>query len=285
MTRPSIRLAHLAERLFSRGLGVNRRVVVPYLPRQSIADWYELEPAAPVTEAEPIPPRQLWVGYGRTAAEYLESGRTHVHAMAEAMVACGQEQDSVLRVLDFGCAAGRMTRFIREVYSAAAVWGVDINAASIDWACRHLADRASFATTTQYPHLPFEDGTFDLVYAGSVFSHLDDLAMAWFLELRRITRPCGRLFLTVQDEETVRVVLDQAFADHWLHRFRFPPRIEALARSLAEHRTASFAYNRSAYPHVYYNSAALVASLRPHFADVQLDRGAYGYQSTLILTK
>jgi SAM-dependent methyltransferase len=65
-----------------------------------------------------------------------------------------------------------------------------------------------FCTTTTAPHLPFEDGYFDLIYAGSVFTHIADLADAWFLELKRIVRPGGRLYITVHDKHTIDLALN-----------------------------------------------------------------------------
>jgi ubiquinone/menaquinone biosynthesis C-methylase UbiE len=276
-------LTRLAARAAGMTLGANSRVVLPYAPSRGAADWAAV-PAGDRT-GEPVPPWHLRVGYGRTDEEYLESGRAHVATMVELLTAHGHPPAHGARVLDFGCAAGRMTRFVRDHHPGAEVWGVDIDAGSIAWASRHLAHRAAFATTTQYPHLPFEDNYFDLIFAGSVFSHVDDLATAWFLELRRITRPDGVLFLTVQDETTIRVVLDQAFEDHWLQRFRFPAHAERAARALLRKEIVSFSYNRGEYPHVYHDSAELVASLEGHFTRVALRERAYGYQSALILTK
>jgi SAM-dependent methyltransferase len=277
--------AKLAQRLTSYTIGVNTRVVVPYAPLGGAADSYAVGADRSAAAGELVPPPELWVGYGRSDEEYLHSGRAHVSTMAQLLVEHGHRIEADSRILDFGCAAGRMTRFIPDQYPGATIWGVDVDASSIEWACRNLSALASFATTTQYPHLPFEDGFFDFVYAGSVFSHIDDLATAWFLELRRIVRPHGSLFLTVQDETTVQVVLDQSFQDHWLQRFRFPKGVERTALDLLEKKLLSFSYNRGAYPHVYYNSDALTASMRRHFSDVRLHPKAYGYQSALICTK
>jgi ubiquinone/menaquinone biosynthesis C-methylase UbiE len=65
-----------------------------------------------------------------------------------------------------------------------------------------------FCTTTTAPHLPFEDGYFDLIYAASVFTHIADLQDAWFLELKRIVRPGGKLLITVHDKHTIDVALN-----------------------------------------------------------------------------
>ena len=58
------------------------------------------------------------------------------------------------------------------------------------------------------PHLPFEDRYFDLIYCGSVFTHIDDLADAWLLEIKRIMRPGGRVFITVGDKHSVDLIMN-----------------------------------------------------------------------------
>lgn len=88
--------------------------------------------------------------------------------------------------------------------------GVDIAGSPIVWCQQHLQPPFKFVTTTSLPHLPFEDRHFDLVYAGSVFTHIADLADAWLLELRRIVRPGGIVFLTVHDNSFIEAVLETA---------------------------------------------------------------------------
>src|SRR5262249_2975428 len=87
------------------------------------------------------------------------------------------------------------------------IWGVDVTAEHIIWCQQHLSPPFYFATVTTAPHLPFEDRYFDLIYAGSVFTHIADLADAWLLELKRITRPGGRLYITVHEQRTVDLIL------------------------------------------------------------------------------
>ena len=74
------------------------------------------------------------------------------------------------------------------------------------WCQQHLSPPFKFATTTSFPHLPFEDGYFDLIQSFSVFTHICDLAEAWLLELRRILRPGGVLYLTVHDKHTIDLI-------------------------------------------------------------------------------
>jgi ubiquinone/menaquinone biosynthesis C-methylase UbiE len=125
--------------------------------------------------------------------------------MLDIATASGLELKQGDRVLDLGCGAGRMIRHLRPIAERCEIWGADISAPHISWCKHHLSPPFHFATTTKVPHLPFEDRSFSLIYCGSLFTHIDDLADAWLLELKRILRPDGRLYVTIHDEETIRL--------------------------------------------------------------------------------
>ena len=156
----------------------------------------------------PPPPRDLWKRWGLTLDAYLASGERDARAMLEAVTEAGAAEQELRRILDFGCAEGRMLRSLQDGPERE-LWGVDVNAERIAWAQQHLAPPLRLATTTTAPHLPFADGYFDLVYAISVFTHISDLADAWFLELLRVLRPGGWAYLTIHDEHTVDVLLNR----------------------------------------------------------------------------
>ena len=102
-----------------------------------------------------------------------------------------------------------MIRFLGDLAVAGEVWGADIEERHIYWCQQHLSPPFKFVNTTTLPHLPFEDGYFDFIYAGSVFTHIAELADAWLLELRRILRPGGRLYLSVHDRKCIEVLLEK----------------------------------------------------------------------------
>ena len=56
----------------------------------------------------PIPPKHLWLNYGVTANDYLSLGEAHANAMISIANSSGFSFREGNRVLDFGCAAGRM---------------------------------------------------------------------------------------------------------------------------------------------------------------------------------
>jgi SAM-dependent methyltransferase len=55
--------------------------------------------------------------------------------------------------------------------------------------------------------LPFEDGSFDLVWAGEVIEHVADTAR-WLSEVRRVLVPGGRLVLTTPEHGRLKLLLD-----------------------------------------------------------------------------
>jgi SAM-dependent methyltransferase len=142
-------------------------------------------------DGPPLPPARLMVRVAGTAdAEwFVSSGRAAYDAIAAHVPLAEVES-----VLDFGCGCGRVTRWWHAFPGSVA--GSDLSAPAIAWCAGNLPF-ASFETNGLAPPLAFPDGSFDLVYALSVFTHLTaELQIAWRDELRRVLRPGGRLLVT-----------------------------------------------------------------------------------------
>src|SRR3712207_286735 len=101
----------------------------------------------------PVPPQNLWKEYGRTSDEYVSSGHRDVETMLRLLRLAGADIGELHRILDFGCAAGRMLRAFPHG-GERQLWGVDIDASHISWCENHLSPPFLFATTTMVPHLP-----------------------------------------------------------------------------------------------------------------------------------
>ncbi len=228
----------------------------------------------------PIPPQGLWLGYGPDAHAYVSGGERHVTDMIRILEEKGFSVRGAKRILEFGCAAGRMIRHLPEVAPNAELWGVDMRAQHIRWCVENLTPAIHFATTTTVPHLPFEDRYFDLIFCGSVFTHIEDIQESWLLELGRILRPSGRLYITIHDENTVRL-LDTEY-----------PNIR-LAKRMREQQTYRSNKNdfdmivigRGATSQVFYSSTYFQFIIPPIFRWISITTKAYGYQSAVILEK
>lgn len=103
------------------------------------------------------------------------------------------------RLLDFGCGCGRVTRHWHRT-PGVEVHGADHDEMLVDWTREHLPFVQAHHNQLN-PPLPYEDESFGLVYAISVFTHLtEEVGAAWMSELRRILRPGGILMFTVHGE-------------------------------------------------------------------------------------
>lgn len=116
-------------------------------------------------------------------------------------------------VLDFGCGAGRTLRHFLSEAELGEFWGCDIDAASIDWMQKALCPPLHVARNGPAPPLPFEDGTFDLVWAVSVFTHLADTWSAWLVEMHRILAPEGILIATFMGPALTELITGEQWRD------------------------------------------------------------------------
>lgn len=193
---------------FEEELNAARNISGLYLPWSRGAAGV-IRSRAPATI---LPPPELRHFYGLKDGHYdddlyLSSGANDAKIVRRILCQDGVDL-SAAPFLDFGCSAGRVLRHFAAEAKQAEFWGVDIHAEAISWAQDHLAPPFHFVTTTTAPHLPFADETFGVVFAGSVFTHLAELADAWFLELRRVLRAGGRLYVTISDEGTLAQIAE-----------------------------------------------------------------------------
>lgn len=99
-------------------------------------------------------------------------------------------------VLDWGCGAGRLSRYLSHLVSS--LTGIDIDPDNVA-GCTRTLPKARFLHVDLMPPTPLPDAGFDLVVGLSVLTHLDESVQdAWLEELCRVTRPGALLLLSVQ---------------------------------------------------------------------------------------
>jgi ubiquinone/menaquinone biosynthesis C-methylase UbiE len=233
----------------------------------------------------PVPPPRLWLCSEGTPEDYLSSGREHVEKMMSILRPSGVSLQPGHRILDFGCGTGRMLRWLRNKAGECIIWGVDIQAQHIAWCQGHLSPPFRFATTTSLPHLPFEDRYFDFIYAGSVFTHIADLADAWLLELRRVLVPGGKLYITIQDKHSIDIILKFPPNHHlyWLRRLLLSFQEES---SFMNSDFAMLTITRApTTASVFYDSDYFCEQLKHSFKILSVAEEAYWFQTAILLEK
>jgi SAM-dependent methyltransferase len=149
-------------------------------------------------ETLPIPGywARLLVAGSADIPGFLELGRRGFDCIRETLERNGTPIGGLKDVLDFGCGCGRVIRFWNG-FADTRICGTDINTYLVE-ACQRCVPFASISKNSMVAMLDYANQSFDLVYAFSVFTHLDISAQtAWRDEFHRILRPRGILLLTL----------------------------------------------------------------------------------------
>lgn len=226
----------------------------------------------------PVPAGSLRKGYGKTPEEFVQLAKNTAAMLRGVM----KERNLIFErneaFLDWGCATGRVLQEFREEAGRCEFWGTDIDGTAIAWAKEYLSPPFHFVTCTVYPHLPFEDRKFNMIYGGSVFTHIRYLEDFWLLELSRILRPGGLLVVTVQNEDTI-----QWFRDRYVGPKRIPENFD-LGRLMA-HDQVYLTGDDWAGELTFFTTAWIKKSWGRYFDVIDLKGGAEGFQTVVVLAK
>jgi SAM-dependent methyltransferase len=190
---------------------------------------------AATTRVTGTPPRRIRRGISPLWFDFKQTGGDQLEFFVE--LAGLRPTD---RVLDIGCGVGRIARPLTGYLSGGGSYdGFDILPYMIDWCRANIADQhpnfrfhlASIASTTNEREdtldaaefrFPFEDGTFDFAYAGSLFTHLTPAGTENYLaETARTLKPGGRLVATfnMYNEQTQARTPGRSLDLAWPHDF------------------------------------------------------------------
>jgi SAM-dependent methyltransferase len=117
------------------------------------------------------------------------------------------------RVLDVGCGTGSLSFTLPEIANVAAVAGIDLTPAFVEFARTRSTDPRFTFRQADARALPFEDDSFDRAYSMLVLQFIPDAARA-VSEMRRVVRPGGTVTAAVWDDFSglphVRLLWDTA---------------------------------------------------------------------------
>lgn len=126
---------------------------------------------------------------------YIHVGADALRMMVAALVAFGRPPPQ--RILDFPSGSGRVTRHLKAFFPLADIWACDLYESHIDFCARQFAAKP-VKSHEDLRKLNFE-GTFDLIFCGSLLTHLpEEGARAALDAIARALSPNGIAVVTVQ---------------------------------------------------------------------------------------
>jgi SAM-dependent methyltransferase len=130
---------------------------------------------------------------------YFSVGRSARECIAASMRAA--DKADAARILDFGCGYGRVLRVIAEEFRGARITASDVDREAVDFCARTFGASGVYASTDPR-EIRFED-EFDLIWVGSVFTHIDETAWERLLAvLAAALADDGLLILTTEGPAT-----------------------------------------------------------------------------------
>ena len=161
-----------------------------------VRDWDQYRLAKPGKKSPiPNPPakltqRAIWL----SPMTFDKEGYALKRKYEEAAHSLFPKRDGKLRLLDWGCGAGRMAKYLAGKFDYT---GIDIDREAIEW-CRASIPDARFEMQGLSARTEFADNSFDAIIGISIFTHLrEEEQFAWLAELSRIGAPDGLVAVSV----------------------------------------------------------------------------------------
>jgi SAM-dependent methyltransferase len=172
--------------------------------------------------------------YEGNPAVYFLSGYSALSCIRKALDVAGKK--SVLSILDFGCGHGRVLRALAAHFPEAELTAVDSNKGGVDFCAKE------FGAKPVYSNFAFSNLTFarefDLIWVGSVFTHLSCERWPKLLTLlRAVLTEDGSFLFSTHGQDAERRLRDP----HALLLFNLEA--ERIAKVLEEHQVKGFGYS------------------------------------------
>ena len=145
----------------------------------------------------------MWKGNMNTAA-YLDAGWSVGRTLMAAQI---MQEDLPRRILDFGCGHGRVMRWLCALFPDAEIVAADRSRDAVDF-CAQTFDAVPVYCNDSYEEIPL-GGDFDLIWLGSVYTHLPmDLWYKLTALLKRNLASGGALAFSYAGPHVARLLID-----------------------------------------------------------------------------
>lgn len=148
-----------------------------------------------------------WMFRGTNADRYFGVGRSALEGIEMSLRAARKAPREVERILDLPCGHGRVLRYLRRAFPEAAITACDLLRAGVDY-CASAFGAAPVYSHQDFARIPLGDATFDLIWVGSLLTHLDADRFREFVDVfGRKLRPGGVLVFTTHGRLSSRWIV------------------------------------------------------------------------------
>ncbi len=129
-------------------------------------------------------------------AHYFGVGKSALHGIETALTAAGKPRNSIRNILDLPCGHGRVMRFFKAAFPQAQITACDLNKGAVDFCAKTFAAQPVYSSV-DVNQIPIH-GKFDLIWSGSLLTHLRPEACAEFVRLwNTLLNPGGIMAFTM----------------------------------------------------------------------------------------
>jgi SAM-dependent methyltransferase len=126
---------------------------------------------------------------------YFDVGESALHAIETALFAAQRTKSTIRKILDLPCGHGRVMRFLKKAFPEAQLTACDLNQNGVEF-CAATFGALPVVSREEIDGIPLQ-GEFDLIWCGSLLTHLSEEKCAAFLRLfRRLLGHRGILVFT-----------------------------------------------------------------------------------------
>ncbi len=166
-------------------------------------------------------------------AHYINVGKSALHCIESALRAAGKPKTSVRSILDLPCGHGRVMRHFKAAFPEAHFTACDLNSGAVDF-CAQTFYAQPVYSKVEVNQIPLQ-GKFDLIWSGSLLTHLHAEACADFIRLfNSLVNPNGLIVFTLHGRWVERSLATG--------RYRYGLQDPDVAALLQEYYQSGFGY-------------------------------------------
>lgn len=142
---------------------------------------------------------------------YFRVGQSALECIQKALDTASISPHRIKRVLDLPCGHGRVLRYLKAAFPEAEITACDLLRDGVDF-CSSMFGATALYSCDEPEDIPLEPGSFDLIWVGSLFTHLDAPLWPRFLTVfRNALCPGGLLVFTTHGRHAYQGLLRSTY--------------------------------------------------------------------------